>query len=398
MEMEVADESQRVAAATRVWNQLPEYLQLDVLARLPIETMEIYRKVPIETMEIYRKVCDEQCLLLCGRSSPGNNHCMAFCFYTWTWKVPAFNISNILDTNGSIWDHVVDINGSAAGLIFANLRINDWMPIVFNPYTGSSIRLPRMSSIRLIKHRRIIANGNNTYHVVALGFGFWDILDNQALLVEIYDSCHKTWKVAGYIPWSTIDGVRISTDEDRMVFCDGCFYFVGNGHLIPWRILGFSVPAGSNAAAYADAEMPIPVLVAPLPELLPGFEMSWVKLVTCTGSRLIVVANIHVPIIIPGGRLKGEGQVVLWEFQREGETWTWKEMSTMPSEFNNGGRYQLSEFLFNCIGVGNFVCFTLYDTEYMVAYNVMDNSWSWLPACGFNGTSLAFEPRSDMSV
>lgn len=119
-------------------------------------------------------------------------------------------------------------------------------------------------------------------------------------------------------------------------------------------------------------------------------------------------------------------EIIIWEFKNEGrpngtvsksksKSWKWVEIARMPSVFFIEWRYKLRsyyemEFLRHCcIGVGDNVCFvpsyprsSLSDPVEVIVYNLIDNTWSWLPSCpksrGEIYKPMAFEPNLTSKV
>ena len=316
---------------------------MEILALLPMKSVYTFRCVSKESNALLsnkfisdiwakRPANREPWLLLCNSFSA--TPCMAYCFYTKTWK-PCLSICKGL--TGYRYFH----RGSAAGLLLLqklHTGVNNPLrpspsghcPLyVYNPFSQTHIELPRMRFIKKINTSKLIveSGSENSYNVVAVGHRVLPEGEGRESAVEIYESCTKCWRIERQLP----NELRVMNES---VFLDGTFYCLTMEYNRPgmW-ILGFNInaPAGT------------PVVFASLPELVCN---SWVPNLIICGSRILIVAST--------ARLQEDVMrtVTIWEFERDDSRGSclWKEISKMP--------FIVPFIWFECVGVGETrVCF-----------------------------------------
>jgi hypothetical protein len=122
---EVADETAGSALA-QCWNELPKHLKKEILGCLPLEDVHRYRCVckPWNALLSSNKFINriwaespinQQPWLVLSDDMP-NTPCMAFCFYTRTWK-SCFSLS-FLEKQGTV---KVNWRGSVPGVVLVDL-------------------------------------------------------------------------------------------------------------------------------------------------------------------------------------------------------------------------------------------------------------------------------------
>lgn len=398
------------------WSELPKHLREEVVAR-----------VPLEYLCRFRLVCKQWHALISStkfittkwaEASPNRKpwlvvgpdvqyRLLAYCFFTRTWKkTSGVFLSNLLQQCTSRSARIY-CGGSASGLFLVNITDPSTASEVFtvcNPLTKTSLKLEPMSSIWCTFLTGIVGGKGPdsllTYKVVTVGMG--NLGQGNPLIVEIYDSADKAWRVAGHLPGDVVIRGR------GVVFCHGSFYF------LTFKSGGFSI-MGFNMGEGTFISGPF------LPEMDKFKNQTSPQLLTC-GSRILVTWGI----LKDGGNLRGKilQEVAIWEFEKvnvdssssSSSSFSWKEIAKMPSSMcedlnRNFPLHQINS-LSKCVAVGDCVCFILYKvTEVMevVVYNLSEKQWSWLPSCSLGGdnamarqaayaTVMAFEPRPDIKV
>lgn len=388
--MEGTDYKECSSLAEGLWDKLQKDLQLEILGRLPVESIYKFSCVCNEwnallsnkfIRDIWAKtpVNKEPWLIVCDVFSTAP--CMAYCFYRRTWK-HCFSISR------EPIRFEVFLCGSATGLLLLDKlpRGGGCRTYVYNPYSRACIKLPRMLFIKDIHVAKGIGqsgndcnnNQENCYKVAAVGTAMFN--DGKGSVVEIYESCTKSWRAT-----------RLASEfviNHDLVFLDGTFYcLVMQPMERVMAILGFSISAPSAVPS---------VFFVPLPKLLSNSHMG--RLIIC-GPRILVAACIAFQDVVT---------ITIWELEidhRLGSS-SWKEITRMPPSL-----YQ-EDFTgplvcFECVGVGEtWACFKSVfgkpTSGWVFAYNTCNKSWSRLPQCPtrqWNRQSLlAFEPRPCMNV
>jgi hypothetical protein len=387
------EEPSEVAPLWEKWNGLKAV----VFALLPMECVYLCRSVCKEwnsflsnefITDIWAKsdINKEPWLVFCDMRSA----CpfMAYCFDREIWKR---RVSLSFMTRG-----LADVHGSAAGLLLVDTTNERNGAVsglyVCNPCTQTAIELPPMESINKVIAKGIVKghekNLSNTYKVVALGESGVDHDGNGVgRIVEIYDSSTKSWRMAGHLP-------RDLTLIKETVFLDDAFYCLTVQHNVR-SILCFSITAQDES----------PFFFEPLPEILPKL---WPHLITC-GSRLLVVAGIHVQVEVEGP--EDVMSITIWEFHKgngvrvvgPSSSSGWTEIARMPTDkCEEFSKKNSSLLCFQCVGVGDSVCFmSVYrQVKNVLVYNISKKSWSWLPNCSAMEVSkcIAFVPRPYMKV
>jgi hypothetical protein len=293
---------------------------------------------------------------------------------------------------------------------------------------------------------------------VAVGYLKWEDANgrNKRQVVEIYEPSQKRWNIAGYFPEDLIVETGKSDLQPQLLSCDGLLYSLCQKELKPWELepweitgdkrkgmVCFKIPLDGDCETAEDqtcftvldengstvALKPIPTLFVPFPEKVQ-YSVSWddlyvePRMITC-GSRLLLIAALKEAPELEEMSDEEEVVIILWEFKNEGHpvlpsnspSWEWVEIARMPSfilmEWMNPSTcYYQWDFLMDwCIGVGDHVCFVP-DNGYRprsssyktVAYNLIDNTWNWLPNCPEVAEfqefhkAIAFEPSPHRKV
>jgi len=383
-------EVEEECSASAAWSELPEDTREEVLAFLPLDCLCRSRSVCKEwnallssTKFITNKWAEaplnkKPWLVLCKENNQRGSSmdCSRYCFFTRTWKNC---ISFSFLPRG---DEKVQYFGSAQGLFLVD--IPHGRNTVCNPLTRTFLQLPPMPSIKILMTRGIVGwkvDDQETYKVVAVGLSH----SNDVLQVEIYDSSEKSWGVVRYLPES-LDKFDLS---QGIVFCDDFFYWIGLDREAGMGVLGFSILEGTST-------------FIPFPELANG-NTIWPKLLICR-SRILLAGGIGLRRVWSMSMnmytMFEIMEVILWEFQKDSSSSSWKEIARMPPSLCEV--FQRRSFhSFECVGVEDCVCFTSYRCMDFAVYNLNEETWSWLPTIDAGDgypRVMAFKPRPDMKV
>ena len=190
-------------------------------------------------------------------------------------------------------------------------------------------------------------------------------------------------------------------------------------------VVGFTIPLEGNGSAVVPS--PIQVVLVPFPEIVRDVDrdrdvLVHPRMITC-GSRLLLIAckrmpmPVHVRGRVRGGRVKKEVVIILWELRNN----EWVEITRMPSSVRREWMNKIPEDgdCISCTGVGDHVCFITLSFNrrqripriVVLDYNLMDNTWNWLPSCPRSESfgcprsesfiqfgRVAFQPRPYMKV
>lgn len=383
-------------SAWGAWYELPEDIREQILAALPVDCLCRSRSVCKEWNTLFSSTKfittrwgqvnpnKKPWLFLCTLNSQMDGcsiESSAYCFFTRTWNT-CVSLSFLLQGDEKA-KRGAYFSGSAQGLFL--LDIPDGKYVVCNPLTGKFLKLPPMSSIKILMTKGIVAwnvDNQETYKVVVVGLS----RQSNVRIVEIYDSFQKSWVIAGHLP-ENLDDFGLSRG---IVFSNGFFYYTTLHRAGGMGVLGFSIGEGTS-------------IFTALPELGNGNTM-WTKLLTC-GSR----------ILLAGGRGQKRGSspytvrkiidLILWEFDNDSKSSSsWKEIARMPSSVCQV--FQRNSYFdsFECVGVGDCMCFTSGRCMDIAVYSLSEETWSWLPTpttidkfCGYPRI-MTFKPRPDMKV
>ncbi|GLJ50810.1 hypothetical protein SUGI_1082160 [Cryptomeria japonica] len=326
-----------------VWAEsIPQHVMESILARLPVECV---LRFPIvcrdwniffssqNFLTLWSQTPKrDQWLVLCG-----NSYCLAYSFSTSKW----------LTTSLSAFP-VCGYKGSELGLfLLQKCTPLGWRFFVFNPVTQTSFQLPPVSPILLktfAAHIRKGAQGDD-YKVVVVGSNW-----RGANIVQIYDSCEKSWEIAGQI--------NLLKVPNEIAFCNSWFFFTS---------LEPIVGVGIRVCRYdytVSTFIPMPA----------SYDLSVPKLVVCGKLFLIVVPILKITDIM---------DIIVWqlESQENFKDPFWKEITRMPQlileKFDSKSKWDLSD----CIGFEDCLCFRIWGGIDVVEYNLIEGSWKHLSKC-----------------
>lgn len=394
--------------------ELPEHLKEDILALLPLDCICKFRSVSKQwnallssTKFITNKWAEappnRNPWLVVGRDL--ESRIATYCFFTQTWKetscISFYFLLQKYVTETRAWNARISCKGSAAGLFLVNIcYLSSGFEVlnVCNPITRTSLTLRPNTSIWCTPIITGIVAGESdspqTYKVVTVS----NLIDQ--ITVEVYDSSHKSWRIAGHLPRD------LGLLGTAMVFCQGSFYCLTAKPGGP-SIMGFSMGEGT----FIFESLP--------PELLGRCKYKINPQLLSCGSRILVAGGI----IKDRGKLLQE--VIIWEFDKVKMNSSfptssrWKEISRMPSSMCEGlnSNWHYFHRPFECIGVGDSVCFVFsrgMGVMEVLAYSLSEKTWSALPnyyldqdtvaprRVGYGLISsfqpTAFQPRPDMKI
>ncbi|KAH9316031.1 hypothetical protein KI387_024658, partial [Taxus chinensis] len=220
-------------------------------------------------------------------------------------------------------------------------------------------------------------NGKDAYKVVFV----------NSKTIEIYHPSKKSWTIAFVFP----KDLKIHTGK-TILLCKG------------FLSCETSKPRGIMVYIIQNLEVKETITLAPLPcwPFWPfkADNLCWSDLIACGSTVILVAASPQ--------------HFILWEFEMK-NLWSWKEIARMPkllcSEFlmkPPDTYFADSGFQLCCehIGVGDYVCFRNRNSTEVIAYNLRQQLWGWLPSCpnghekcpqrSCRGEGMGFEPRPDM--
>lgn len=183
-----------------------------------------------------------------------------------------------------------------------------------------------------------------TYEVVVVGKTRQD-----GVIAEVYSSSTKSWKVRGSLP----HGLVIRNDE--MFVCNGFLFCL-------------TVPDGMMAYHFREGKS----VGIDVPDSRSNI---WHRLVACESS-IVMVGGIEENHVLK--------EVRMWELlhkdagYHDGDGFSWKEMGKMPESVCRQFRRDSCSTWFECVGVGDKICFRAHGSLQVVVYSVTHGSWSWL--------------------
>lgn len=356
-----------------VWSELPDDLVENLLSWLP----------ELQSLTRFRRVCKSWNALfssayfinLWNEAHYANNRCqpwllllsspkaaipaLVYSFATNTWREMGFSFL----PEHSKYGHV-NFKGSAGGLLLMDMvpsssipAFNVSMLCICNPLTESRISLPPMISITRVMASCITDSGSGNYSVMVVGKN-----RRNLFVLEVYESSVKAWKIV--ITASMPDVLSIRNEE--IVFCDGfalCITLKASGILI------YSM----HSRSWTMVAMP--------PLCTNGHHVNYncnlrsTRLLSCE-SKIFMVGGLekHADSTL--------NEIIIWQFEimdSMRSEWKWKEIGRMPQAvLEDFVRTSCSNW-FECVAVGKYMCFRAHASLKVVAYNIRDCTWNWLP-------------------
>ncbi|GLJ50510.1 hypothetical protein SUGI_1076250 [Cryptomeria japonica] len=327
-----------------VWSNLPEHLMERVLECLPVDCFFRFRAVcrglnVLFSSQYFNSIArnSQPFLILC----PSNTQLplLIYSFFTRTWRTIPLSLPH---------NCLINFRGSSSGLLLADISANFWfgynspMLCVCNPLTQTCSTLPETVSVSRIMAKAILPVGNkrNEYTVMVVGMS-----STGKVLVEAYNSTTKAWKVAGSIR-------DVVIRNESMFFCKGYL---------------FCVTATEGIMAY-NVEQGITTTMA-----IPNADVHnlWTRLACCK-SRVVLVRTIE-----ENYSLKG---LIMWElvFHEMAKDCKWEEIERMPCSVCEKFRRSSNSNWFECVGVGDEICFRANESMEILVYDLSTSSWNWL--------------------
>ncbi|GLJ50516.1 hypothetical protein SUGI_1076320 [Cryptomeria japonica] len=330
-----------------MWSDLPEHLKERILECLPVHCFFRFRAVcktwnGLFSSPYFNSIArnSQPFLILCPAKTQLPS--LIYTFITHTWRT--ISLSFIPH------DRPINFRGSASGLLLADINANFLFGYssptlcVCNPLTQTYSTLPEMVSVSKIMARTILPAGNKTeeYTVMVVGMS-----STGTVVVEAYNSTTKAWKVVGSI-------------TDVVLKTENMFFFKG-------YLLGMT---GSGGIMAYNIEEGITSVMA-----MPTADANNLRArLVCCKSGVFVVGAIE-----ENQCLKG---LIVWElvFQKTGkDDYKWKEIGKMPSCVCEEFKRSSNSNWFECVGVGDKICFRANESMEILVYDVSTSSWNWLP-------------------
>ncbi|GLJ50511.1 hypothetical protein SUGI_1076260 [Cryptomeria japonica] len=332
-----------------MWSDLPEHLMERILEFLPVDCFFRFRAVcktwnTLFSSQHFNSIArnSHPFLILC----PSNTQLpsLIYSFFTHTWRTISLSfIPHELHCP-------INFRGSASGQLLADISANFWFgynsPTLFvcNPLTQTCSVLPEMASVSRIMGKAILPVGNkmDEYTVMVVGMS-----STGTVVVEAYNSTTKAWKVADTIP-------------DVVIRNENVFFFKGSL---------FGMTASGGIMAYNIEQGNTTIMAMPTADT----HNLWARLVCCK-SGVFVVGAIEENYCLQG--------VFMWKlvFEKMGEEdYKWEEIGKMPSSVCEEFRKSSNSNWFECVGVGDKICFRAHESMEILVYDVSKSSWNWLP-------------------
>ncbi|GLJ44794.1 hypothetical protein SUGI_0942200 [Cryptomeria japonica] len=368
-----------------VWGELPEDLTLNLLAHLPLQSLVRFHTVSKKWssmlsspyfMSLWNDARWHQPWLLMCTPKP-EIPCLMYSFATNTWQ--NLSLSFLPEAK-----YGINCNGSARGLLLVEVpnfsfSLNSASLYVCNPLTKSCTEIPIDTSITAVMAKGMTESENGGYSVLALGK-----TRENLCVVEVYESSKKSWRIAGSLP----DEFCIKNQD--MVFSGGFLFCLT---VKPCGVLVFDIQHGFCSIVAMPVHGDVVKGVRP-------------KIVAC-GSKVFLVEGIEKEYTVKS--------IIISEIQMDGNltsteatmrtaaattTSTWKETARMPEVLLMDFFKTSCSIWFECVGVGDCLCFRAHGSVGVVVYNVKKSTWTWLPKCDNRYKdhkhmfmrSLAFQP------
>ncbi|GLJ50532.1 hypothetical protein SUGI_1076670 [Cryptomeria japonica] len=330
-----------------MWSDLPDHLMERILECLPVDCFFRFRAVcktwnTLFSSPHFNSIArnSQPFLILCPAKTQLPS--LIYSFITHTWRT--ISLSFIPH------DCPINFRGSASGLLLADINANVFfgfnssMLCVCNPLTQTYTTLPQMVFVSRIMAKAILPAGNKTeeYTVMVVGRS-----SSDKVIVEAYNSTTKTWKVAGSIP-------DVIIRNENMFFCKGSL---------------FCVTATGGIMAYNIEQEITTIMAMPTADA----ENLSIRLVCCKTGVFVVGATED------NHCLKG---VIMWELvspKTSMEDYKWEEIGKMPSSVCEEFRRSSNSNWFECVGMGDKICFRANESMEILVYDLNKSSWNWLP-------------------
>lgn len=386
------------------WCELPPDLEMKIMERLPLECCCQLRSVckgwnDLLSSTRFNHIMGSESasssrqprLLLCTPKM--EMACLIYSFSTNSWRTISLSFLLLHDVCGQL-----NYRGSASGLLLLDLPpFSCWgnmqAPLsklcVCNPLNKSLFLLPQRPSVVRVMAKGIVP-GDELGSYVVFVIGMKTASNNSVVTVttmEAYDSLSKSWRTAGTLPNNLV------INNDNLIFSKGLFYCLNGDH-------------DRHVVAYNIKEGNATIITMPATDRNDHY---WPRLLSlsCRGasSDLLMVGAIEEDHLLK--------DLVIWELiynlkidDHNSENNCWREIARMPASVCDEFRRRSWSNWFECIGVGEFICFRGHESTKVVSYNVAQGSWSCLPECppayahykNVRLNSMALELRPDMKV
>ncbi|GLJ50513.1 hypothetical protein SUGI_1076280 [Cryptomeria japonica] len=185
-----------------------------------------------------------------------------------------------------------------------------------------------------------VGNKRDEYTVMVV------VMSNTGIVVvEAYNSTTKEWKVAGNIP-------DVVIRNESILFFKGYLFCV----IATEGIMAYSVEQGITTT------MTIPTA---------DVHNLWTRLVCCN-TRVVVVRTIKENYSLKGLIMR---ELVFHEMAKDCK---WEEIGRIPCSDCEKFRRRSNSNWFECVGVGDRICFRANESMEILVYDLSTSSWNWL--------------------
>ena len=245
--------------------------------------------------------------------------------------------------------------------------------VLWNPLTNMSLHLPGMSIKNTMCCVGLVVDiATKHFTIVVVGQ-----TDDSFLTTEVYNSTVGSWQ---RMPPSLIEWYGCYSDP--LVYCNGCFHVISAHKNGPFRLCLVSYDL-KEGVWKEKCKLPITA----------GLSFASPSLFEVKPGRLFLAERTF-----PGHNQPYA--IHLWELkQREDEQVEWIQVAAVPQVIILELRreFWVSSY-FKCQAIGNLVCFIGYNDFRGLVYDLSWDAWHWLPRRRerFFDHVVSFEPRLDM--
>lgn len=392
IQIEIDEELIQYSLISCPWCELPPDLEMEIMERLPLECCCQLRSVckgwnDLLSSTRFNHIMGSEStsssrqprLLLCTPKM--EMACLLYSFFTNSWRT--ISLSFLLQYHYKDVCAQLNYRGSASGLLLLDLPpFSCWgnmAPLprlcVCNPLSKSVFWLPQIPSVVRVMATGI-APGEKLGSYVVFVIGMNSTASNS---VVAYDSLSKSWRTAGTLPNNLV------INNDNVIFSKGFFYCLTSGLNSDDRhVVAYNIKEG-NATIIA----------------MPATDKNdhyWPRLLSCrAGCDLLMVGAIEEDHLLK--------DLIIWDYNNSMSS-CWREIGRIPASVCDEFRRSSCSNWFECIEVGDYICFRGHESTKVVTYNVAQGVWKWLPQCPpayahykyDRLNSMALEPRPDMKV
>ncbi|XP_077213400.1 F-box/kelch-repeat protein At5g15710-like [Tasmannia lanceolata] len=331
------------------WYRLPEEITEKILAFLPIPSIFLCRSVCKHWNSLLKS---DSFLELWRTISPQN---LWFLIYHTRHTIAAFSPSSHQWNNLPLFDRCsldssqVLLLASSGGLLCFRNRNSDYPTLIIcNPVTSSHRILPEMPQIRYIDIVGMVADKpSGSYRILVTGTSEPACSES---ITEVYDSRTGEW---AHHCRSGQEFLQFWY-EVHAIWHAGFFYCLGTpvNTSLGYRLIAYDLEKRN----WVDLNVRMP----------PG-DLRCPSLVICKG-RLLLAGKIVEDYLIKS--------ICIWELRWESLRWV--KVGSMPDDILRK-IHSPHSILIQCQGHGDLLCFSTHRGWQSIIYNLLDQSWKWLP-------------------